>query len=173
MEKTPTFDRELRLCMAVGLECAVIWLLAFFCNVGAFAYPLLALLQLGLVVAAIVHPAGRLVAYGREVDALTGSRLTLLMLLGFVLCAVVTTFGQAVYFRYFDGGFFASQFLSAMDTLVPADMGIPKEAMMESLDILTNPATAARALLSTNLQFALMGTIPASLIAAVRNRRRK
>lgn len=159
--------------MAVGLECAVIWLLAFFCNVGAFAYPLLALLQLGLVVAAIVHPAGRLVAYSRGVSALAGSRLTLLTLLAFVLCALTTTFGQAIYFRYFDGGFFASQFLSAMDELMPGNMGIQKDVLTDSLDLLTNPATAARALLSTNLQFALLGSLPSALIALVRNGKRK
>lgn len=173
MEETSVFDRELKLCMAVGLECAVMWLLAFFCNVGAFAYPLLALLQLGLVVAALVHPAGRLVGYSREEAPLKGSRLVLLTLISFVLCAVVTTFAQAVYFRYFDGGFFASQFLAAVDTLLPGNMVAQKEMLVASLDLLANPSTAAKALLSTNLQFAIIGTLPCALIALVRNKKHK
>lgn len=172
MGETSTLESELKLCMAVGLECAVIWLLAFFCNVGAFAYPLLAFLQLGLVAVALVRPAGRLVAYSREVNPIKGSRLVLLTLLSFVLCAVATTFVQAVYFRYFDNGFFASQFLAAMDTFMPANMGAEKEVMVESLELLANPATAAKALLATNLQFALWATLPGALIALVKNRKR-
>lgn len=171
MEETPTFDRELKLCMAVGLECAVVWSLAFFCNMGAFAYPMLAFLQLGLVVVALVHPARRLVAYSRETAPLRGSRLILLTLLSFALCAVATTFVQAIYFRYFDGGFFASQFLSALDTLLPGSMAAEREVMMESIDLLSNPSMAPKALLSANLQFALLGSLPAALIALVRNRK--
>lgn len=173
MGETSTFESELKLCMAVGLESAVIWLLAFFCNLGAFAYPLLAFLLFGLMIVAVVRPAGRLVAYSREEAPLRGGRLILLTLLCFVLCAVATTFVQALYFRYFDGGFFASQFLLAMDNLVPANMGMQREVMMESLELLSNPATAAKALLSTNLQFALLGSLPSALIALVRNRKLK
>ena len=173
MEETPTFDRELKLCMAVGLECAVVWSLAFFCNLGAFAYPLLAFLQFGLVIAALVHPAGRLVAYSRKVARLRGSRLILLTLLSFILCAVATTFVQSVYFRYFDGGFFASQFLSAMDDFSPGNFGLQMDVLTEGLDVLTDPSTAPRALLATNLQFAFLGSLPAALMAVVRNRNRK
>ncbi len=164
---------EMRLCMAVGLGTAIMWSMAFFCNLAAFSYPLLAFVQLFLVIASIIRPARILTHIARQMPEVSTRHFIFLSLLCYVFCAIATTFVQTIYFNFFDNGFFATQILAATESFNLKDMmGMPIEQLQQTLELFSNTSNAARTLFSSNTQFALMATIPCALLIALRRNRR-
>lgn len=99
----------------MALPLAFWWILSFVCQMQAVVLPLLGFLAYGLGLFSICALARNVALFRALENATSWLRLLCLSVLTCMLCSLITTFAQHLYFRFLDGGAFLSSVMQAME----------------------------------------------------------
>lgn len=157
-----------------GAVMGIMWIVSFFCFVGEFEYPLLAILALCLGLGSVIVGIVRLCKFRDSVlgGYISFGKAMLYSIMIYFYAALLLAVAQYVYFQFVDKGYLINQYITQLS--VPDNAKMVKEvygmeakqliAILQSTMAALRPIEIAFQFLTLNVILAIILSVPAGAL---------